>query len=150
MTRRWIIVLAVALLGACSPEAWVDQHGKRIEPQSLTSRWLVVNYWAEWCGPCRDEIPELNTLSIERPDVAVVGINFDGLTEAELRKVSDMMEIRFPVLGHDFASAMGLARPSVIPTTYIIAPGGGEAIALQGPQSAEALLKVIEQGRARP
>lgn len=147
MIRRWTLVLAAALLVACSPDAWVDQHGKRIEQQSLTSRWLVVNYWAEWCGPCREEIPELNALSIERPDVAVIGINFDGLTESELREVSDLMEIRFPVLEHDFASAMGLAKPSVIPTTYIIAPDGGDTVALQGPQSAEALLKVIEKRR---
>lgn len=149
MIKRWIAVLPAALLVACSPDAWVDQHGKRIEQQSLTSRWLVVNYWAEWCGPCREEIPELNALSIERPDVAVVGINFDGLTESELRDVSELMDIRFPVLQHDFASALGLTKPSVIPTTYIIAPDGGETITLQGPQSAEALLKVIEQGRGQ-
>lgn len=150
MIRHFILGLATAVLVACAPDSWVDQHGERIEQRSLASRWLVVNYWAEWCGPCREEIPELNALSGERPDVAVVGINFDGLTDQQLREVSDMMHIRFPVLGQDFGAAMGLTRPSVIPTTYVIAPDGGETFALQGPQSADALLALIEQGRAKP
>ncbi|SDS72775.1 Thiol-disulfide isomerase or thioredoxin [Halopseudomonas xinjiangensis] len=151
MIRTKLVLLAtVALMVACAPDNWTDQHGKRIEQQSLTSRWLVVNYWAEWCGPCREEIPELNALSIERPDVAVVGINFDGLTGEQLREVSDQMNIRFPVLEHEFAAAMGLAKPAVIPTTYLFAPGGQQTAALQGPQTAEALLSVIEGRSEQP
>lgn len=147
---KLLLLATVALMVACAPDYWTDQHGKRIEQQSLTSRWLVVNYWAEWCGPCREEIPELNALSIERPDVAVVGINFDALTGEQLREVSDQMNIRFPVLGQDFAAAMDLAKPAVIPTTYIIAPGGDQTVALQGPQTADALLSVIEEGSEQP
>lgn len=145
----FIALLALASVG-CGPQTWVDQHGKRIEQQSLTSRWLVINYWAEWCGPCREELPELNALSIERPDVAVVGINFDGLKGKQLREVSEMMNIRFPVLDGEFATALGAAKPSVLPTTYIIAPNGERSIALQGPQSAESLLAAIDQAQAQP
>ena len=150
MSRRFVLGFAVCLLAACAPDTWVDQHGKRIEQQSLTSRWLVVNYWAEWCGPCREEIPELNALSIERPDIAVVGINYDQLSGEQLREVSDLMDIRFPVLHHEFAAAMELTTPSVIPTTYVIAPDGAGTIALQGPQSAEALIAIVERGAVEP
>ncbi len=147
---RSLLLVASTLVAACAPDYWTDQHGKRIEQQSLTSRWLVVNYWAEWCGPCREEIPELNALSIERPDVAVVGINFDALKGEQLREVSYQMNIRFPVLGQDFAEAMDLAKPAVIPTTYVIAPGGEQVVSLQGPQTVEALLSVIEGSSAQP
>lgn len=148
--RIFLIVLSALALIGCGPETWVDQHGKRIEQQSVTSRWLIINYWAEWCGPCRDELPELNALSVERPDIAVVGINFDGLTGEQLLEVSEMMNIRFPVLDDEFAVALGVGKPSVLPTTYIVAPGGKPSIALQGPQSAESLLAVIEQAQAQP
>ena len=42
-----------------------------------SGRWKVVNFWAIWCKPCREEVPELRRLD-EREDVSVLGVNFDG------------------------------------------------------------------------
>ena len=50
-----------------------------ISPQETTNNWIVINYWAEWCSPCRQEIPELNRLSVllNETNVRVVGVNYD-------------------------------------------------------------------------
>src|SRR5690554_8199665 len=51
-------------------------------------QWVLVNYWAEWCKPCLEEIPELNELD-KAPDIAVLGVNFDGVTGAPLVELGE-------------------------------------------------------------
>ena len=56
--------------------------------------WTVVNYWAVWCKPCREEIPELNELNKDA-DIQVLGVNFD-------RKAGDALAVDSEALGLDF------------------------------------------------
>ncbi|MEM7219227.1 MAG: TlpA disulfide reductase family protein [Pseudomonadota bacterium] len=97
--------------------------------------WVVVNYWAEWCGPCRHEIPELNRLHLDEEDVVVLGVNYDGLTGDKLRAVVERMDIDFPVLVEDPRERWQQALPTVLPSTYLIAPDGQLIDVLLGPQS---------------
>ena len=65
MFKRLLAVVAVAtslLLTGCGNDYGVDQHGQKVASERLDKQWKVINYWAEWCGPCRIEIPELNAL----------------------------------------------------------------------------------------
>lgn len=147
--RRPLLVLGLLSLAACGagePEGaqWQDQHSNSYTAQDLDGRWLVVNYWAEWCAPCREELPELNALDQVADNIQVVGIHFDAYEGAELLELSERMDIRFPVLGHDFAAAYDLPLPQVLPTTYIINPAGELAHTLQGPQDEAGLLALIQ------
>ena len=46
---------------------------------------MIINYWATWCAPCRDEIPELNELAHELSEsLLVIGVNFDQVMGEEL------------------------------------------------------------------
>ncbi|MCC2594377.1 TlpA family protein disulfide reductase [Tessaracoccus sp. OS52] len=67
----------------------------------LERRPMVVNFWAQWCGPCREEAPFLRELSAERTDVGFLGINYNdpqadwaiefaGLVEWDYPQVQDM------------------------------------------------------------
>lgn len=144
---RWrmsLVVLGCLVLAACGGENWPDQEGNTYSAGDLEGRWLVVNYWAEWCAPCRDELPELNALDQVADDIQVIGIHFDAYQGAELLELSKRMDIRFPVLGHDFATAYDLPLPQVLPTTYIINPAGELAHTLQGPQDEAGLLALIQ------
>ncbi len=119
------------------------------------SDWLVVNYWAEWCGPCRHEIPELNELdgaTFVADDaqgestvaISVVGVNYDGLLDARLTEVSDRMGIEFAVLATDPRERWQQPTPTVLPSTYLIAPGGEFVETLVGPQTRAGILSRIE------
>lgn len=144
--RLWPLGM-MFMLSACGENSWQDQHGNSITESELAGRTMLVNYWAEWCGPCRDELPELNALAAARPDVAVLGINFDGVEGDALTALSDEMGIRFPVLGKDFAEAMQLVHPQVLPTTYLLDDEGNVIRTLQGPQDEAALLAALNEER---
>lgn len=100
--------------------------------------WLFVNYWAEWCAPCLEEIPELNELHAEA-DVYVLGINFDQLDAETMRPQVAQLGIRFPVAAADPTELLGLEMPEVLPSTFVFDPAGEPVAVLRGPQTLEAL-----------
>ena len=48
-----------------------------------SEKWTLVNYFAEWCKPCLEEIPELNALA-ENESVRVFGVSYDKLSETDI------------------------------------------------------------------
>ncbi|KGE05287.1 TlpA family protein disulfide reductase [Pseudohaliea rubra] len=104
--------------------------------------WVLVNYWAEWCKPCIREIPELNSLDGE-DDIAVLGVNYDGVTGDALAAQIDALDIRFAQLPTDPAADLGIDRPQVLPTTVVIDPDGRRVATLLGPQTAESLREAM-------
>lgn len=100
--------------------------------------WRVINYWAIWCTPCREEIPELNDLN-SLGDVTVLGVNYDGKTGAELDDHQSQLAIQFQALDTDPAAALGTTRPQVLPTTLLVSPEGALMATLTGPQTREQL-----------
>lgn len=103
---------------------FADFHGK----------WLVINYWAVWCKPCIEEIPELNALA-QSPDIVVLGVDFDGQQAEALQQAINKLAIEFPILLQDPASQLGYQRPSVLPTTVILNTEGKLHGTLLGPQT---------------
>lgn len=105
-------------------------------------KWLIINYWAEWCLPCIKEISELNKLNAEYNDkLKVLGVNFDRLTGNELFNIINKMGISFENLENDPSSILKLSRPTALPTTYIFNKDGNLSFKLVGPQTMESLLK---------
>ena len=103
--------------------------------------WRVVNYWAIWCTPCREEIPELNRLA-EREDITVLGVNFDAKRGESLAEDSVELGIKFPTID-DPSGLFGIARPDKLPTTLLIDPDGNLVSTLVGPQTEEGLERII-------
>ena len=103
---------------------------------------MAINYWAEWCVPCRDEIPELNALHHDREatGLAILGVNYDGISGESLATLATDMGIEFPVLVSDPIDRFGYPRPNVLPTTVIIGPDNSVHDILIGPQTRESLL----------
>jgi thiol-disulfide isomerase/thioredoxin len=140
------LLLAAALAG-CSPAqpelSYARGGGASFE--QLQGQWLLINYWAEWCAPCRKEIPELNELHEQGEDygVVVLGVNFDGLRGDELLTVMDRMDVQFPVLVEDPRHRWELPPPSVLPSTLVIDPDGNLHDVLVGPQTLDSLASAI-------
>jgi thiol-disulfide isomerase/thioredoxin len=143
-------LLACLLLSGCGDDLGVDQHGQKVTAASLEGQWLVINYWAEWCGPCRTEIPQLNQLSRELAAEGgkVIGVNFDGLQAQELSKAAEDMGIRFAVLAQDPAERFALPRSEALPATFIVDPQGKLRERLLGEQTAAGLRERLAALRA--
>lgn len=136
-----LLCAAVLLAGCGEPDWGSDQHGQPVAAAQLDGRWLVINYWAEWCGPCRKEVPELNRLADESAGqpLRVLGVNFDGLQGEELRKAVEALGIRYTSLARDPAPRLGLTPSPVLPMTWLVDPQGRVREQLTGEQTAAGL-----------
>lgn len=134
--RNTCLALLLLLLAGCQPPA----TGNAALLESLRGQWVVINYWAKWCKPCIEEIPELNELDHLHDDITVLGVNYDGVTGEELAAQLRELKVDFPTLAEDPAQLLGQPRPSVLPTTFIINPTGELLGSLVGPQTLESLL----------
>ena len=106
---------------------------------------VVLNYWAVWCAPCRQEIPVLNQLH-EEGLVKVLGIDFDQQEGQALTSAIVTMGIKFPVLVSAGAASLNLEWPEVLPTTLIIADARVAEI-LRGPQTQQSVVEAVNKVR---
>ena len=134
------------LVAACSAGSTPLADGTHADWSHWQGRPIVLNYWAEWCAPCRHEIPELNALHRERAETGtvVLGVNYDGITGDRLTALVDRMGIEFPVLVDDPMHRWDYARPEVLPTTVIVGPDGGVQEILVGPQTRDSIRAALE------
>jgi len=154
MTRRLAAALAIIgalLLGGCGNDYGIDQSGQKVAAERLDKQWLVLNYWAEWCGPCRTEIPELNALAdqLKARKIGVFGVNFDNVQGEELKNASEKLGIKFTVLASDPADLFELPRSEALPVTYIIDNKGKVREQLMGEQTAAGVMAKLEALQAK-
>jgi len=134
------LLLLITTTGCETEEPIQLADGSHTVMSAWQGRWLVINYWAEWCGPCRDEIPELNELHEDRDDdIVVLGVNYDALLPPKLNEVMARMDIEFPVLLEDPQPRFGYPRAEQLPMTVMINPHGQVHEVLIGPQTADSL-----------
>ena len=149
MARRLTTALAfmgILVLAGCGNDYGVDQNGQAIASKRLDKQWVVLNYWAEWCGPCRTEIPELNALAEQLKDknIGVFGVNFDNVQGEELKAASDKLGIKFTVLAQNPEEIFDIPRSEALPVTYIIDDKGKVREQLMGEQTAEGVLAKLK------
>lgn len=137
-------LLLIALTGCAPKDGQLLADGSTVGFDEWRGQWLLVNYWAEWCAPCRKEIPELNQIHAESADVTVLGVNYDSLEGQPLADLVGEMGIEFPVLVFDPRERWGVDLPAVLPSTLVIAPDGTLKNILIGPQTLESLTRAVE------
>ncbi|MDP0587814.1 MAG: TlpA disulfide reductase family protein [Candidatus Endonucleobacter bathymodioli] len=123
---------------ACQRPDFQATDGKAINLKDNSGRWLIINVWAEWCGPCRAEVPELNALS-SAGDIRVVGHDFDGVQGQPLLNKVKKMGINFPIIAENPLPLLSSGSPKALPATYIINDEGKLVDTLYGSQTNEGL-----------
>lgn len=102
----------------------VDTQGKRHKLAENRGRWVVVNYWATWCVPCIQEIPEIADFARAHPRVTVIGVAMDAANPAKVKQFAAKTGHTFPLVLADDDVQAQLGDPRALPTTRIYDPTG--------------------------
>lgn len=105
-----------------------DAQGRSQALQQWRGKPLIVNFWATWCPPCVDEMPELQALHVE---YAARGVQFIGLAvdgKSAVQEFAQRLKITYPLLlagasGAELARSLGNAAGG-LPFTLAVAPNG--------------------------
>ncbi len=125
--------------------------GKTFDLSQHRGRWVVINYWATWCGPCLKEIPDLDAFDKSREDVDVVGLAYEEIERADMEAFLKDHPMSYPIAVLDvYKPPADFETPRGLPTTYLIAPDGKVAKHFVGPITSEDLLKAMNQHGQAP
>ncbi len=113
-----------------------DPQGKEISLDAFKGRVILVNLWATWCAPCREEMPDLNALQAKLggDDFEVVAISLDRGSDAKPRAFLKKIGIDQLAFYHDPTSRLGTKLKTIgMPATVLIDRKGRELGRLVGP-----------------
>ena len=131
MTLALRKLLAVCLLlfalGAAANEFTLeDIKGKTHHLADYRGKWVLVNFWATWCPPCLDEIPELTSLhnAHRDKDLLVIGIAMDSGSREKVADFAQAHGISYPVVMGDRKITAQIGAVEVLPVSYLYNPKG--------------------------
>lgn len=153
---KWLVPLLALMLSVARAdyvtEGPVDFSlqqlgGEAVELADYRGEWVVVNYWATWCAPCRKEIPDLSELHSERDDLTVLGLAYEELDDADFFEFLEDFNVSYPILKVDvYAPPEPFGAPKVLPTTIILDKQGRAVKAFLGPVTRESIEAYIDSG----
>jgi len=121
------LVAGAALMAWCASAAafvLTDTAGKRHRLADYKGRWVVLNYWATWCVPCIQEIPEIAQFRGAHPEVVVLGIAMDAEDVEKTRAFAKKVGHEYPLVISDAKVEKQFPPVRGLPTTRIFDPTG--------------------------
>lgn len=143
--RKFLIGLALTLLMATTGAAVAQREepvdfelelldGSTLAMADLRGQWVVVNYWATWCAPCRKEIPDLSELHERSSSITVVGIAYEDTEPAEFVTFLEELQPSYPNgLVDVYNPPAAFGTPRALPTTHLLNPEGVPVKTFVGP-----------------
>ena len=127
-----------------------DTAGKKHVLSQYKGKWVIVNYWATWCPPCLEEVPDLVALydSRKNKDIMLLGVVFDFESTKEVAKYVDDMLMSYPIVLGDDDVMKQLGSAEVLPTTFIYNPNG-ELVKTKRGKVTKQYLEALISGEAK-
>lgn len=132
--------------------------GESYDLGALRGRVVVLNFWASWCEPCREEMPLLDALQREYRDrgVVVLGLSADDRHDRK-DALAASRSVTYVTAMLAEAASNGFGSPQMLPLTYIIDRRGAVAAVLRANRAAlsagqlrAAVDRAIDSGPATP
>ena len=116
--------LLLTVVGYASAFELGDTSGKRHDLDAYKGRWVVLNFWATWCVPCIQEIPEIAQFARTYPRVVVIGVAMDAENAAKVKQFAQKTGHVYPIVLADASVEKQFGEPRALPTTRIYDPTG--------------------------
>lgn len=128
---------------AAPPLELASLDGETLSLAAMQGQTVVVNFWASWCGPCRQEVPDFSRFAHAHPEVAVWGLAVDSGDEPDVRRSAKQFGIDYTVAMADrqIVSAYGV---SAFPTTVVVDPDGAVSHVTVGTMTYEQLVRATK------
>lgn len=112
--------------GGATPALELDDlKGAKHRLADYRGKVVLINFWATWCVPCREEMPSIERLraSLENRPFAVLAVNL-AEPESRIAKFLDAVPLGFPILLDPDAKAARAWQAKMLPATYVVGPDG--------------------------
>ncbi len=124
----WVTGLMLALMAMSAQAAGfsvTDTTGKKHSLAGYKGKWVLVNYWATWCPPCLEEIPDLIALhENKKNNLVVIGVALDFRGAKQVMDFAESMLITYPIVLGSSEVVNQIAPVQGLPTTYLFNPEG--------------------------
>jgi thiol-disulfide isomerase/thioredoxin len=139
-----LLALAIMVVGASQAHAagWsmTDTQGKSHTLAGYKGKWVLVNFWATWCPPCLEEIPDLVALSEGNTKrLVVIGIAMDYKSAKQVTDFADGLMVSYPIVLGSNQIVSQIAPVDGLPTTYLYNPQGKLVAHQTGPITRKAI-----------
>jgi peroxiredoxin len=139
------------LIGKAAPDVTLaTQDGTPVRLTDFAGQTVVVNFWNEWCQPCRDEYGSLlafHNAHTAEGDVEMLGVLRDSNGPAAVKDFTDGHPVLWQILDDPGAQASVAFGTSGQPETFVISPSGVVVAIQKGPSTYEDLEKMLAAAR---
>ncbi len=105
--------------------SFYDMQGITHKFSDYKGKWILVNYWATYCPPCRAEIPDIEEFYRKnKSKFIVLGMDAGGTDDASIKAFKKDMDITYPLIPAQESTLLAFGVVMAIPTSYIINPQG--------------------------
>jgi len=149
----WLAGLLLALLASWAHAGGftlTDTNGKTHTLHGYKGKWVLVNFWATWCPPCQEEIPDLIALHGEKKNnLVVIGIAMDYRNAKQVTDFADGLLVDYPIVLGNAQVASQIGPVQGLPTTYLYNPDGKMVAQQVGAITRESVESFIAKKSAR-
>lgn len=140
-----LLLLGFAHAGWAGDWSLKDRNGTDFTLSGLHGKWVLVNFWAPWCPPCLQEMPDLVALQRQHDNLQVIGVAVMYGSRKEVTDIVSKLSVTYPVVFGNEDTAGDFGGLDGLPASFMYTPSGKLLGLHQGLLTKEEVEQVMEQ-----